>query len=210
MNSLEEFLRLNQTMKPEKTDHLYSLREEIAALAIVKCRMSHERALNEPGSMLPIKSKLYLGKYERIGLCSHEVRAQRLGCSHTTARIRLADAVDELMRETDLAAGWSEELRYLDNEIHLLDHRKGEAETVLAREQEESCRAVEPARLDAKVALAKREVHDLERLHDEFVGRIGALRDCVIAEIDRLIGTSPRTSVTPALRKFSAPSVTGN
>jgi len=197
-------------VKPDRTQHLYSLREEIAALAIVNCRMSHERALNELGSMLPIKSKLYLGNYERIGLCSHEVRARRLGCSHTTARIKLADAVDELRRETDLAGGWSQELRYLDNEIHLLDHRKGEAETILAREREEFCVAVDPAQRNAKLAQAKKEVHNLEQLHDEFVGRIGALRDCVIAEIDRLISTTSGHSVTPARQKFSAPALGGN
>jgi len=164
-------------MKPNRTHHLNSLREEIAALSIVKCRMSHERARNEPGSILPIESKLFVGSYERIGLCHHEVRAQRLGCSHTSARIKLADVLDELRPETDLAGGWSQELNYLDNEIHLLDHRKGEAETIFARAREEFCRAAEPVHLNAKVAQVERDVSDMEQLHDELVGRIGALRD---------------------------------
>jgi hypothetical protein len=176
-------------MKSDRTHHLSSLREVIAALSIVKCRMSHERVLSEPDSIFPIKSKFFVGSYERIGLCSSELRARRLGCSHTTARVKLATAVDELRKETDLTSAWGQELNYLDNEIHLLDHRKGEAETILARAREEFCRAAEPARLNAKLAQAEREISEMEQLHDEFVGRMSALRDRVIAEIDRLISS---------------------
>src|SRR5580765_1906636 len=188
---------MNQPVKRNRTHHLSSLREEIAALSIVKCRMSHERTLSEPGSILPIKSKLFVGSYERIGLCSSELRTQRLGCSHTTARVKLATAVDELSKETDLATAWSQELNYLDNEIHLLDHRKGEAETILAHAREEFCRAPEPARQNATLAQAEKEVSEMEHLHDELVGRIGALRNRVIAEIDRLISSSPAASAVP-------------
>ncbi len=159
--------------------------------------MSHERVLSEPGSILPIRSKLFMGNYERIGLCSHEARAQRLGCSHTTARINLATAVEELFRETHLATAWSQELNYLDNEIHLLDHRKGEAEAMLARTREEFVRAAEPARLNAKLAQAAREVHDLELLHDEFVDRMSTLRDRVIGEIDRVLGMRQKAFCYP-------------
>ena len=173
-------------MKPDSTRHLSSLREEIAGLSIVKCRMSHERVLSESGSMLPVKSKLFPGCYERIGLCSPELRAQRLGCSHTSARVRLATAVDELSKETDQATAWSQELNYLDNEIHLLDHRKGEAEAVLARTTEELFRATQPG-MNAKLAQTGNAVHEMERLHDDFVTRMGKLRDNVLAEIDRLM-----------------------
>ena len=196
---------MNQPMNPERARQLHSLRAEIAALSIVNCRMSHERTIKEPGSMLPIKSKLYQDTYERIGLCSHEVRARRLGCSHTTARIKLADAIDELRPETDLSAAWSRELRYLDNEIHLLDHRKGEAETMLALAHEEVCRAGAPLSPKDKVTQAEKEVYDLERLHDEFVARIGALKDGVLAEIDRLMGTSHEHSVIPTRKDLSLP-----
>ena len=110
-----------------------------------------------------------------LPLCSSELRAQRLGCSHTTARVRLATVVDELSKETDQASAWSQELNYLDNEIHLLDHRKGEAEAVLA----DNGRVVprDAARYNAKLAQTENAVHELERLHDEFVTRIGKLRD---------------------------------
>jgi hypothetical protein len=52
------------------------------------------------------------------------------------ARIKLERAINELDLEAEstneTASDSSNELSFLDNEIHLLDHRKGEGETALA------------------------------------------------------------------------------
>ncbi len=122
-----------------KLTHLSSLREEIVALGAVKCHMSHERIIKAADSMLPVRCHFPEDSYQRVGLCSQKTRAQRLGCSHTMARIKLESAIDEL--ETGEKSGpgsfLRSELNWLNNEIHLLDHRKGEAETTLARILEE-------------------------------------------------------------------------
>src|SRR4051812_35284337 len=95
------------------TDDLAHLRDEIAAGRIVKCRMQHEKFLPPaPG-----------GKLQRIGLCDSATRGERLGCSHSMARVKLKRAIQELPPE--VAAPLAEELSWLDNQIHLLDHRKG-------------------------------------------------------------------------------------
>src|SRR5450432_2607361 len=99
--------------------HLHSLREEIAALRIVKCHMSHERVVRAAGSRLPVISRFPEGSYQRIGLCGPEVRAQRLGCSHTSARIKLEDAINELSSSGEerngLGLRLSSELSWLNN-----------------------------------------------------------------------------------------------
>src|SRR3954468_5938039 len=120
-------------MKPwERLDYLFSLRHQIAALGVVKCRMSHERVIRAADTMLPIICRFPAGSYQRIGLCNPEVRAVRLGCSHTMARVKLEKAINELgtgeRDSTGLVTFLGHELNRLDNEIHLLDHRKGEAE----------------------------------------------------------------------------------
>lgn len=119
-----------------RLEHLSSLREEIAALLVVKCHMSHERVVRAADSVLPVVCHFPEDNYQRIGLCSPEVRTQRLGCSHTMARIKLERAINELDLEAEstneTASDSSNELSFLDNEIHLLDHRKGEGETALA------------------------------------------------------------------------------
>jgi len=171
-----------------KLTHLSSLREEIVALGAVKCHMSHERILKAAGWMLPVVGRLPEAKYQRVGLCSQKTRAQRLGCSHTMARIKLESAIDEL--ETGEKSGpgsfLRSELNWLNNEIHLLDHRKGEAETTLARILEEYS-AGDGASTAERLREAKAKVREMERLHDEYVDRIGILRDTVVTEMDKLI-----------------------
>lgn len=179
-------------MKPQRcVDYLSSLRQEIAALQIVQCRMSHERVVSVADSMLPIVDALPEGSYQRVGLCSPEARVVSLGCSHTTARIKLESAIEAVATNSGDRCGpqtsFGSELNWLDNEIHLLDHRKGEAEKVLAGILAEVTGADSGARECERLRAAEEEVREMERLHDEYVERIGALRDRIIAELDKLI-----------------------
>jgi hypothetical protein len=165
------------------------LREEIIALQVVKCHMSHERIISVAGSLLPVVGHLPEGNYQRVGLCSSETRTQRLGCSHTMARIKLESAIDELETGAGETSGpgsfLRSELNWLNNEIHLLDHRKGEAEKALALLEAYS--AIDRAGEVERLREAEAKVREMERLHDEYVDRIGILRDRVVIEMDRLI-----------------------
>lgn len=175
-------------MKLDKpVDHLQSVLTEISALSVVKCRMSHERVRTE--GALPVVSRLFEGSYERFGLCSPELRAQRLGCSHTAARIKLQNAIDRLniAGASGDGASLGDELNWLNNQIHLLDHRKGEAEQILARAAEQTHRAGASERAPKELIEARNAVGELERVHDEYVELIGALRDKVAHELERLI-----------------------
>lgn len=178
-------------MKLEKPiDRLRSLRKEIASLCIVKCHMSHERIRGVGKFKLPIVSH-FPGNYQRVGLCSPEVRAERLGCSHTTARIKLQDAISELStghgnndgQDSELAI----ELNWLNNQIHLLDHRKSEAEKNLAKIAEQIYHASNQADNVEELTEAKKVVLEMEQLHDRYVEQIGVLRDRVLNSLDRLI-----------------------
>lgn len=176
-------------MKPRKSvDHLSSLREEIAALRVVNCHMSHERVVRAADSMRPVVCRFPEGSHQRVGLCSPEVRAQRLACSHTSARIKLERGISELNPEDSAgtASFSGNELNWLNNEIHLLDHRKGEAETMLARVLEETYATEDQAR-NWRLRKAEERIRELEALHDEYVERLGVLRDRVVTELDKLI-----------------------
>ncbi len=188
-------------MEPRKPlDYLSSLREEIVALRAVKCHMSHERIIRAAGSMLPVVGRLPEGAYQRVGLCSQKTRAQRLGCSHTMARIKLESAIDELEAGAEEKSGpgsfLRSELNWLNNEIHLLDHRKGEAEKAIALFETYS--ASDRGGQVERLKEAEEKVREMERLHDQYVDRMAILRDRVVTEMDRLIeryrgapGTSP-------------------
>ncbi len=187
-------------MPGKSLNYLSSLREEIVAFRAVKCHMSHERIISVARSMLPVVDRLPESNYQRVGLCSPETRAQRLGCSHTMARIKLESAIDELetgaREKNGLESFLRSELNWLNNEIHLLDHRKGEAEKALGLL--EAYRASDRAGQVERFNEAEAKVREMERLHDEYVDRMGMLRDRVVTEMDRLVaryrlarGTSP-------------------
>src|SRR5579871_5742047 len=158
-----------------RIERLRSLHAEIASLCAVKCRMSHERVVRDATTGLPAACRFPIGSFRRIGLCAADVRATRLGCSHTSARIKLTDAIDVLA--VPGAARWREEARCLDNAIHLLDHRKGDAEKRLAE-------ALERAQRSEMRAVAG-EIRALEDEHDGYMERIERLKAQVLAEIQR-------------------------
>jgi hypothetical protein len=191
----------------KRLNYLSSLREEIVALRAVNCHMSHERIIRAAGSMLPVVGHLPEGNYQRVGLCSQKTRAQRLGCSHTMARIKLESAIDGLETGAEEDGGpvslLRSELNWLNNEIHLLDHRKGEAEKTLARILEE-CGASDRAGQIERLTEAEEKVREMERLHDEYVDRMGILRDKVVTEMDRLIERyRVARSTSPTVREGS-------
>lgn len=160
------------------------LRDELAAMTIVKCRMAHERVIRLAGSTQPVFSSVTSGSFKRVGLCSSEVRAERLGCSHTMSRTRLDRAIGEL--ESGIAEPLAYELNWLTNEIHLLDHRKGEAEARLATAEQEAKRSGDETR-ELEPLKESELVRELERKHDKYVERIGVLRDRVVSELNEVI-----------------------
>lgn len=176
----------------QRLSYLISLRTEIAALLVVKCRMSHEQIIKSAGSNLPVTSRTSTGSYQRIGLCDPETRARQLGCGHTMSRYRLEAAISALGTGNRESAGQGAllgcELNELINEIHLLDHRKGEAEKALAIALEEAHGEDGVANGgDERLRMAEVAVREIEERHDEYVSRIGELRDKVVVEMDNLI-----------------------
>jgi hypothetical protein len=165
-----------------RVDYLSFLLNEIAAMSIVKCRMANERIVRLGDSKQPVFSPATSGNFKRVGLCSPEVRAERLGCSHTMSRSKLDGAIDEL--GSSVAEHLRHELNWLTNEIHLLDHKKGEAETQQARAERETKVQREDTRA-LELLKASALVKELERQHDGYVERIGLLRDKVISELDK-------------------------
>lgn len=175
----------------DRLNQLRSLREEIAALCIVKCRMSHERVVRDYTSGLSVICRIPEGSYQRVGLCTPDLRAKRLGCSHTSARIKLDDAINLLgasyRGNSACVMVLSSELVWLNNAIHLLDHRKGEAEKQFARILDEVHQVGESVNMGEKLKEAENEVSEIEQLHDEYVERIGWLRERIVNEIDKLL-----------------------
>ena len=67
-----------EAVRGEKVDLVAAVRERLAAMQLVACRMAHERVCEVSDGVV------------RQPLCSKETRARRLACGHTMARDRLA------------------------------------------------------------------------------------------------------------------------
>ncbi|HYG11973.1 MAG TPA: hypothetical protein VD835_18645 [Pyrinomonadaceae bacterium] len=164
---------------------LASIRDDIASMRVIKCRMAHERVVAATALSQPPVDRGPLYNFKRVGLCSPDERAGRLGCSHTMSRTKLDRAINEL--EPGKAEQLGHELNWISNEIHLLDHLKGKAEARLASARREA-RAGSVDAQAFEILKETEEVTRLERQHDEYVERIGVLRDRVVSEIERLLG----------------------
>lgn len=161
------------------------IRERIATMQIVSCRLAHERVRWENGSI--VRRQVGQEHIPVRPLCSWEVRRRRLACAHTTARYSAEQALLDLRKagalSEDACAALAEELHALGQQIHLLDHRKGDAEKAYGLAAETS-RLAEDATADASRDEAKSLVRVMESAHDRYVERFRDWRDRVLAAAD--------------------------
>lgn len=160
-------------MTAESLDTLRVLRDRIASLRVIRCRMIHERVRVEDGAVVRISRGGAEPVVARVGLCAPEERARNLACGHTMARYLLLDAISALH-----GTGWlpddahhalADELGSVSNAIHLLDHRKGDAERTLALSADGEGQA---------------EVKRMEAEHDAYAERLQALQRDVLERLD--------------------------
>lgn len=182
--------------RADATGEWSDLREWLAALEVVKCRMIHERLRWQDGRLVRIDRGEPEPVLARLGLCPAEVREQRASCGHTMVRHHLQRALQALheggVSSEEEHAQLHQELNAIDNQIHLLDHRKGMAErrhAVLAEGQALG----DPATTDHATALAEAaaEVRACEAEHDHHVERLAAWRERLLQLVDRA-SSSPR------------------
>jgi hypothetical protein len=181
-------------MPADSLESLRALRERIASLGVARCRMIHERVRIENGAALRVSRGEPEPSLVRIGLCSPEVRARNLACGHTMARYVLLDAVRALHAAGRLAEAahdaLEQALESVCNDIHLLDHQKGDAERQLALSSEGKHRSCGDAAQEEATSAAARsaaEVRRLEEQHDAYAERISELQVEVLAHLDAAI-----------------------
>jgi hypothetical protein len=151
---------------------LLAWRMRLSALRAPACGMAHEGVRSGPDAK-PLPNVRSPSGYARIGLCPETVRAGHIGCSHTMARYLLRDALAAIPGTDN--APLLRELDDLENAISLLDHRRYDAETRLARALDNG---------SAKAGAERRAIDDLVGEHRSYVGRALALRDAVLQRLD--------------------------
>ena len=112
---------------------LSSVRERIASLQVLSCRLVHERVVIEQGVAKRRSQGIGIEPiYVRNGLCSSEFRSRQLSCAHTMARDALEKAVDVLEQQAVLDTGEALQLRAdlqrVSHTIHMTDWTKSDTE----------------------------------------------------------------------------------
>lgn len=156
---------------------LIALRRRVGALRATPCGMAHESIPAGPDGE-PVRSARSPSGFARAGICPEAVRAAHLGCSHTTARYVLRDAVMQVPgggADAVLSA-----LHDLEQTISLLDHRRYDAES---------------RRAGARLAggddtTGERDIAGLVAEHRACVTRAAALRAEVLRRIDEALAAS--------------------
>ena len=129
---------------------------------------------------MPARNSRSPSGYARAVFARRQYGSGHLGCSHTTARHLLRDALDCIPGGG--AAPLRHELNGLENAISLLDHRRYDAETRHARASR--------CRTPAQTAAARRAIDDLVAEHRSYVARALALRDAALALVDAALVSS--------------------
>ena len=151
---------------------LTELRRRIATLQASACGMAHERIVAGPDGR-PVPNPMSSSGYRRPGICPAELRNRHIGCSHTTARYILRQAVELLGDGDDLLA----ELSRLENAISLLDHRRYDAES----------RRADAVSAGSDAQAAEREIAALVAEHRDHVEAAARLREEVLTRLDRVV-----------------------
>jgi len=173
-------------MPADQLQALIELRENVAALKAVKCRLHHEEIPFDPATNLPAPLPLAEQGFHRVGFCPPELRRERLACGHTMSRYVLRDALDML----EEMGGDPQKLELLRREVETvgariydLDIGKGMAERRAAELAMERRDQGEPEHTEHQ----RHEVRAIEAEHDACVMRIAELRDDVLRHLDLAI-----------------------
>lgn len=171
---------------------LLSLRERIASLQVLPCRLAHEQVVLQDG--LALRRSQGMGiepALVRAGLCPGALRVRQLSCAHTSARNALMRAIETMGKESVLAEEDAErlkaDLQRISDSIHETDWNKNASEARYALLLEKGPEGM-PALLDEKRRLAElaschlAASEELSRMH-------GALLEYLDGALVRLAGS---------------------
>lgn len=168
---------------------LLSLRERIASLEVLPCRLAHEQVVLQGGLAQRRSQGMGLEPaLVRTGLCPGSLRARQLSCAHTSARDVLMRAIETMGKESLLAEGDAErltaDLRRISDSIHETDWNKNASEARYALLLEQGPHEG-PALLDEKRRLA--ELVSRHQAASEELSRMhGMLLECLDRALARL------------------------
>lgn len=172
---------------------LSSLREGVASLNVLPCRLAHERVLMEDG--LARRRAQGIGVepiFVRAGLCSKQVRSRQLACAHSLARHVFDQAIDTSEQQGILSTEEASRMRCavqrLSHTIHSTDWTKSAAEIRYALLREQETLSGNPA--SASVHEEQRRLDALVERHQEAVEELRGMHRFLLERIDTALSSA--------------------
>lgn len=167
---------------------LIESREKLTRLKAIDCRMAHERVMIDRQTQLPVAGIVPEIEFQRVGLCDSAKRFKNPACSHTMARYPLENALN-ILEQCGKYSDWRAEFNDLNNRIHLLDHKKGEAEKHSARmiKRIRETEHIKDRFLTEERFLIKKQITEIEQQHSICVEKIEKLKNNILAAINSAI-----------------------
>ncbi|GGB26227.1 hypothetical protein GCM10011505_04340 [Tistrella bauzanensis] len=185
--------------QPAPAERLVMLRDRLQAAGAVDCGMVHEQVVYAADGVTPVRADTAgtAAAFKRRPLCPMPLRAQRLSCSHTSARQTIGDALSLMMAQTAAADGLRRQrlgdlmarFSKLDAAIGMIDHARGDAERDHARATERRLAGETGAgeALDQALAQIARGRQDFTAA----IATLAALKHTVLAQIDDMLRQLP-------------------
>ncbi|HVK94067.1 MAG TPA: hypothetical protein VM571_05010 [Noviherbaspirillum sp.] len=173
-----------------ESEVLFGLRERVASLQVLPCRLAHEQVVLEHGFAkrrsrgIGIEPALV-----RTGLCPSGFRSRQLSCAHTTARYVLERAIDALEKKAvlsvDEAGRLRADLHRISNSIHQADWSKGEAEARYALLMEQGTMTETP--VSASLLAEQQRLTELGNHHHDAVQELRCLHSQLLGYLDSVL-----------------------
>lgn len=169
---------------------LSNLRERVASLQVLPCRLAHERVLIENGLAKRRSQGIDCEPlFVRAGLCPKEFRSRQLSCAHTLARDTFEQAIDASEQQGVLgheeASRLRDDLRRLAHVIHSTDWMKSAAEVRYALLREQETKKEFPA--PESVLEEKRQLAELVERHQEAAEELRRMHALLLERIDSVL-----------------------
>ncbi|WP_156817092.1 hypothetical protein [Rubritalea marina] len=146
--------------------------------------MKHEKVQRSNNGIDPLPCSLSGEGFKRFQYCSNAIRSKRLGCAHTTARIRMLQILDDLptrVAPEKQIEQWKSIVQELEQSIIDVDRKKSDAELAHAIQSAEIQReATKKSEIQGKLANTAAHIAELIKTHNHYLDKLERLRNEVL------------------------------
>ncbi len=171
--------------KPVSLDErLRAIEADIRSFDLSCCQLYHEKVKRKSDGITPIIDTSVEHGFERVTFCSNKTRASRLGCAHTSARVRLKNLIRKLPESfchQAQAEHWTKCVIRLEMAIIRADMKKSDYELEHARCSANLCTSTQPAASTTEqLADLNEKIRLIELEHNACIQQLSSLCDEIL------------------------------